>query len=182
MYSAPSLFPTIPQQCHEVLFWKSFRQTCPSSVKQTTTKTIIANRLVDSRFRWSVWWCVPKCRAKWCVLCILEEKLNSVQFPTTVTVDTRFAISNLNCLPCFPLNDILFKRKNTDTLWGEHVLCYHGDMDLTKGKTLIFTARVLAFEENIIQRKAREAVEIRDRKPGINRNGGWKLDWVQFLF
>ena len=56
------------------------------------------------------------------------------------------------------------------------MLCYHGDMDLTKGKTPIFTARVLAFEENTIQRKAREAVEIRDRKPGINRNGGWQLD------
>ena len=102
----PPSFPTIPQQCHEVLFWNSFRQTCPSSVKQTT-KTIIGNRLVESRFRWSVWWCVPKCRVKWCVLCILEEKLNSVQLPTTVTVDTRFAISNLNCLPCFPLNDML---------------------------------------------------------------------------
>ena len=49
----PPSFPTIPQQCHEVLFWNSFRQTCPSSVKQTT-KTIIGNRLVESRFRWSV--------------------------------------------------------------------------------------------------------------------------------
>ena len=74
------------------------------------------------------------------------------------------------------------KNKKKDTPWGEHVLCYHGDMDLTKGKTPIFTARVLAFEENIIERKAREAIEIRDRKPGINRNGGWQLDWVQFLF
>ena len=53
-----------------------------------------------------------KCGVKWCVLCILEDKLNSVQLPTTVTVDTRIAISNLNCLPCFPLNDILFKCKN----------------------------------------------------------------------
>ena len=68
------------------------------------------------------------------------------------------------------------KNKKKDTPWGEHVLCYHGDMDLTKGKTPIFTARILAFEENIIERKAREAVEIRDRKPGINRNGGWQLD------
>ena len=31
----PPSFPTIPQQCHVVLFWNSFRQTCPSSVKQT---------------------------------------------------------------------------------------------------------------------------------------------------
>ena len=31
----PPSFPTNPQQCHEVLFWNSFRQTCPSSVKQT---------------------------------------------------------------------------------------------------------------------------------------------------
>ena len=66
--------------------------------------------------------------------------------------------------------------KKKDTPLGEHVLCYHGDMDLTKGKTPIFTACVLAFEENIIQRKAREAVEIGDRKPGVNRNGGWQLD------
>ena len=68
------------------------------------------------------------------------------------------------------------KNKKKDTPWGEHVLCYHGDTDLTKGKTSTFTARDLEFEENIIQRKAREAIEIRDHKPGINRNGGWQLD------
>ena len=43
------------------------------------------------------------------------------------------------------------KNKKKDTPWGEHVICYHGDMDLTKGKTPIFTARVLAFEENTVQ-------------------------------
>ena len=44
------------------------------------------------------------------------------------------------------------KTRKKDKPWGEHVLCYHGDMDLTEGKTPIFTARVLAFEENIIER------------------------------
>ena len=74
------------------------------------------------------------------------------------------------------------KKNKKNTPWGEHVLCHHGDIDLSQSKTPIFTARVLAFEENIIQMKAREAVEIRDRKPGINRSGGWQLNLSSILF
>ena len=46
-------------------------------------------------------------------------------------------------------------------------MCYHEDMDLTKSKTPVITARVLVFKENniIIQRKAMEENDIRDCKP-----------------
>ena len=88
----PPSFPTIPQQCHEVLFWNSFRQTCPSSVKQTT-KTIIGNRLVESRFRWSVWWCVPKMRSK--MVCRVEKLENGFLSCLWWNVEQRF----VSCTP-----------------------------------------------------------------------------------
>ena len=31
----------------------------------------------------------------------------------------------------------------------------------------------MAYKENVVRRKAREAIEIRYRRPEINRNGGW---------
>ena len=43
-------------------------------------------------------------------------------------------------------------------------------------KTPIFTASILAFEENVVRRKVRETIEIRDHRPKINCNGGWQLD------
>ena len=67
MYSAPSLVSNNSTAVSRsfVLFWNSCRQTCPSSVKQTTAKTINGNRLVESRFRWSVWWCFPSWHCCW---------------------------------------------------------------------------------------------------------------------
>ena len=43
MYSAPSLVSNNSTAVYEVLFWNSFRQICPSSVKQTTSLTAIFN-------------------------------------------------------------------------------------------------------------------------------------------
>ena len=105
--------------------------------------------------------------------------------------DRQFAVYSLTCTICSKeyigetqrpirarvqehFTDTRNRRK--DTPWGEHVLSFHKDIDCAKEKTPIFTARILAFEENVIRRKAREAIEIRDRRPEVNRNGGWQLD------
>ena len=45
-----------------------------------------------------------------------------------------------------------------------------------EGRTPVFTARILAVEKNAGKRKARKAIEIRDLKPAINSNSGWKID------
>ena len=107
--------------------------------------------------------------------------------------DRQFAVYSLTCTICSKkyigetqrsirarvqehFTDTRNRRK--DTPWGEHVLSFHKDIDCAKEETpgAIFTARILAFEENVIRRKAREAIEIRDRRPEVNRNGGWQLD------
>ena len=66
------------------------------------------------------------------------------------------------------------RKRSKGTPWGEHMWKEHIDESVTKEP--VFTARILAVERNPVRRKAREAIEIRDRKPAINRNGGWKLD------
>ena len=95
-----------------------------------------------------------------CTICS-KEYIGETQMPIRARVQEHFA-------------DIRNRRK--DTSWGEHVLSFHKDIDWSKEKTPIFMARILAFEENVVRRKAREAIEIRDRKPEVNRNGGWQLD------
>ena len=42
----------------------------------------------------------------------------------------------------------------------------------------MFTARILAIECNVTTRKAREAIEIRDRRPAVNRNIGRLPDGI----
>ena len=43
------------------------------------------------------------------------------------------------------------------------------------GKKPVFKAKVLASTRSSITRKVREAVEIRNRKPGINKSKVWVL-------
>ena len=90
-----------------------------------------------------------------CTICS-KEYIGETQRPIRARVQEHFT-------------DTRNRRK--DTPWGEHVLSFHKDIDCAKEKTPIFTARILAFEENVIRRKAREAIEIRDRRPEVNRNG-----------
>ena len=60
---------------------------------------------------------------------------------------------------------------------GKHILSFHKGVDCAKENTpMILTARTLAFEKTSFEGKAREAIETRDRRPEINRNGGWQLD------
>ena len=66
------------------------------------------------------------------------------------------------------------RKRSKDTPWGEHMRKHH--TDVTVDKAPVFRARILAIERNVSNRKAREAIEIRDRRPAINRNKGWRLD------
>ena len=65
------------------------------------------------------------------------------------------------------------RKRSKDTPWGEHMMRH---MDAVIGKEPVFTANILAIEQAIVRRKVREAIEIRDRKPMINKNRGWRLD------
>ena len=56
-------------------------------------------------------------------------------------------------------------RGKRDTPWGEHILCFHKDADCEKSKTPTFAIRIQAFEENVVLRKVKEAMKIRDRQP-----------------
>ena len=65
------------------------------------------------------------------------------------------------------------RNKKTDTAWGEHMRTEHPD--LTINKAPIFTAKLIATSTKHTVRKFREAMEIRDRKPTVNRSKGWAL-------
>ena len=65
------------------------------------------------------------------------------------------------------------RKRSKETPWGVHMLDHPTEK---VGKEPVFTARILAIESNVVTRKAREAIEIRDRRPTINRNSGWRLE------
>ena len=64
------------------------------------------------------------------------------------------------------------RNRQTNTAWGEHMKRHP---EVTVGKKPVFDVRILASTRSSTTRKLREAVEIRDRKPGINRCKGWVL-------
>ena len=64
------------------------------------------------------------------------------------------------------------RNRQANTAWGEHM---KGHPEVEVGKKPVFKAKVLASTRSSITRKVREAVEIRDRKPGINKSKGWVL-------
>ena len=64
------------------------------------------------------------------------------------------------------------RNLKNETPWGEHMK-KHANYRI--GKEPIFAAKILATESSITARRSREAIEIRDRKPAINRNNGWSV-------
>ena len=64
------------------------------------------------------------------------------------------------------------RNRCRETAWGEHMR-KHQEIEIAKEP--IFTARVLTIEKNNAKRKVREAIEIRDRQPKINRTRGWAI-------
>ena len=65
------------------------------------------------------------------------------------------------------------KNRTNNTPWGEHMKL-HPDTEV--GKKPIFKARLLARSEKETTRKIREAIEIRENCPEINRCKGWTLN------
>ena len=51
---------------------------------------------------------------------------------------------------------------------------HHPQVTIEKAR-IIHTAVVVAVEENNVTRKSREAAEIRDGKPSVNKCKGWHL-------
>ena len=65
------------------------------------------------------------------------------------------------------------RNKTRQTAWGDHMREKHPRVEV--GKAPIFSAKVLATVKMDTKRKIREAVEIRERSPTINRSKGWML-------
>ena len=64
------------------------------------------------------------------------------------------------------------RNRKKDTPWGEHML-KHPEIQISKAP--VFTGSVIATLKSHTQRKVREAIEIRERNPQINRTKGWTL-------
>ena len=66
------------------------------------------------------------------------------------------------------------RNKTANTPWGEHMRTHH-PREVVSKEPVFGDALILAQTERDITRKVREAVEIRDREPAINRCKGWRL-------
>ena len=64
------------------------------------------------------------------------------------------------------------RNRTAETPWGDHMRKHHPGENINKEP--IFSAKVLATVTNSSKRKTREAIEIRDRQPSINRSKGWR--------
>ena len=64
------------------------------------------------------------------------------------------------------------RNRTKYTPWGEHMDKHRNEQ---VEKKPVFAAKILAIEGDSNTRKAREAIEIRDKKPSINKSKGWSL-------
>ena len=55
---------------------------------------------------------------------------------------------------------------------GKHMM---RQVDAVIGKEPVFTDNIIVIEQALVRWKVCEAIEIRDRKPMINKNRGWRL-------
>ena len=65
------------------------------------------------------------------------------------------------------------RNRYAETPWGEHMQS-HPEHSVSKEP--VFTARILALEHTVATRRLREAIEIREYRPAINRNSGWTIN------
>ena len=66
------------------------------------------------------------------------------------------------------------RNRKEATPWGEHLRKKHPGVTLDKAP-VFGNCRIIADAPQATTRKIREAVEIRDRKPAVNRVGGWRI-------
>ena len=66
------------------------------------------------------------------------------------------------------------RNRKEETPWGEHMRKKHPGVTLDKAP-VFGNCRIIADAPQATTRKIREAVEIRDRKPAVNRVGGWRI-------
>ena len=66
-------------------------------------------------------------------------------------------------------------RNNTpNTPWGDHMRLNHAEVEIAKAPVFC-NATILATTNREVTRKVREAIEIRDRRPSVNKCKGWHL-------
>ena len=66
-------------------------------------------------------------------------------------------------------------RKQSLTPWGQHFRTVHPTLRVSQNETVFESVSVIARVNDQASRRLREAVEIRNKKPEINLNAGWKL-------
>ena len=66
------------------------------------------------------------------------------------------------------------RTRQPHTAWGDHMRTSHPDVQINKAP-IFHQGIILAQPDGDTTRKAREAIEIRDRKPAINKSGGWQI-------
>ena len=66
------------------------------------------------------------------------------------------------------------RNKTEGTAWGDHMCRHHPTEKLDK-EPVFFNANILAVAPGESQRKLREAIEIREARPAINKSRGWTL-------
>ena len=65
------------------------------------------------------------------------------------------------------------KAQALETPWGEHYAEHHPQQAITS--TPITNASILAKQSSLVNRRIREAMFIRDKRPSVNRDRGWRL-------
>ena len=71
-------------------------------------------------------------------------------------------------------NHFQARNKTEGTAWGDHMRRHHPTENLDK-EPVFFNAKILAVAPGESQRKLREAIEIREARPTINKSRGWTL-------
>ena len=71
----------------------------------------------------------------------------------------------------------LAQNRMEGTPWSEHL---HQHSEVTVRKQPIFETKVISISKTEIARKFREAIEIQDQKPPINKSKGWVLTWSTY--
>lgn len=107
----------------------------------------------------------PGCCAQANVVYALKCKLCGEEYvgETRRTVRTRIGEHHFHA-----------RNSTPGTAWGDHMRQHHPEQKIDK-EPVFGNARILAATSEDSQRKLREAIEIREIRPAINKSKGWTL-------
>ena len=71
------------------------------------------------------------------------------------------------------VNHAQARNKTEHTAWGNHMRIH--DKDFKIDNSVLHKASIFARPGDDVTRKTREAIEVRDRKPIVNKTSGWQI-------